>query len=169
MLWDSNMLQNRLPESTISIPGTLGGPRGVPNGRPARICLVLRCRFWGNFWYQNLLNSESISGLEKSELWEMIFIDFDLIWKPRPSPNVAYMGWIWCFSFLSLSAPERAFGIPKSCKITSKWAPKRLQNQVENEVRNRDGFGWRLRLDFLGFEEALRRVPGSQWEGKRGG
>ena len=128
-----------------------GGPQGVLRGRPSGTSPLFRGRVWSHFWYQNLLISESIFGLEKSEVRERIFMDFGLVWEGQPYKNQLKNNWfLMIFHFWTFRLPRELLAW-KCVKMISKWAPKPLQNEVRNEVWNRGGFEMPLRIDFLGF------------------
>ena len=151
------------------VPGrSPGGPQGVPKDPPGGPGPIFRGRFWGNCWCQNLLISESIFGLEKSELRERIFMDFGHVWGgPTLTMLCIYQQNQRFFIFELVGFRER-FWHRKALKMTSKWPPKPLPNEIKNEVRNRGGSEGELRRYFPGFREASRRLLGSQWENTRG-
>ena len=148
--------------------GSQGVPKGFPGGSqvpPDQSSSDFYGRFWGHFWCQNrCLDSKQMS-FGRGILWILTSLQDD-----RPCD------WYWkkkqcffkVFSFELVGFREGFFQV---CvlKTSSKWASKWLQNDVENEIGNREGSKGRMLQRFPGFDEALRRLLGSQWEGKRGG
>ena len=96
-----------------------GAPRGVPKGRLTGPCPLFRGRFGGHFACQNLLISESIFYLEKSELRE----DFHGFWsrfgRAYPHDVVYIQAKPEVFHFELVGFRER-FWHRKALKMTSK-------------------------------------------------
>ena len=134
------------------VPGRLpGGPWGVPRGVPGGPSTFFRHRFWDHFWCKNLLIFELVFGLEKSELRERILMDFGHVLGGRTLRIYCiYNKNQWFFIFELVGFRER-FWHQKAFKMNLKWVSKPFQNEARNEVWNRGGFEWWLRIDFPGF------------------
>ena len=130
MLWMSNMLPHRPPESSISTPGAQGGPQGVPRELP-RVEIVIQTRFLVSI-LRSFSMPESIKfqdNLKSLKSWppERILMEFEL------AP-----GWptsIWsgtnngfCSIFIVCSSASEK---PVFWYTSSKW----LQNDIENAHR----------------------------------
>ena len=171
MLWRSNMLPNRRPESTISRPWTPGGPQGDPRESP-EIEQPVQGRFLG--WIlRSFSMPESIKfqvNLKSLKSWPPRE-DFNGNWARSKMANLQNR-WknqyvLFNFHFLLISFRESNFQVCMF-KMRSKWPLKWLWNDVDFEVRNRCRSEGRMVPRFPGFGTALSRLLRVQWEGKKG-
>ena len=129
-----------------------GGPQGVPKGRPTGPYLVFRGRFWGDFWCRNLLISESIFDLEKSELRERTFMDFGLVLGgPTLTMLCIYQQNQRFFIFELVGFRER-FWHEKAIKMTSKSLQNlsKMRSKTRSEVEVVMTGGWGVTFWDLG-------------------
>ena len=97
-----------------------GGPQEVPRVQIARPYSLFRGRFGGNFACQNLLISESVFDLEKSELRERIFMDFGLVWGGPTLTMLCIYKQNQRFFIFELVGFRERFWHRKALKMTSK-------------------------------------------------
>ena len=111
-----------------------GGPQGVPRGRPMGPSPLFRGRFWGHFWCPNLLISETIFALERSEVRERLFLDFCLVWEGQPCKKQWKTNGFWWFFIFALCGSRESFWHEN----VSRWPQNGIQNlsKMRSETRS---------------------------------